>query len=67
MKISEFIIKLEEVKKEHGDLNVVISESHEYWGSVQRHYSEPDIRVTEHAQPEGPKSGKQEKALLLEY
>lgn len=67
MKISELILKLQEVKDKEGDLNVCVSESHEYWGSVQRHIEEHDINVSNHAQPDGPKSGKSEKAIVFEY
>jgi len=67
MKISELILKLQEVKDKEGDLNVCVSESHEYWGSVQRHIEEYDINVSNHAQPDGPKSGKSEKAIVFEY
>ncbi len=67
MKISELILKLQEVKDKEGDLNVCVSESHEYWGSVQRHIQDHDINVSNHAQPDGPKSGKSEKAIVFEY
>lgn len=67
MKISELIIKLEAIKIAEGDLNVCVSESHEYWGSIHRHIHDYDIIVKEHVQPEGPKSGKSEKAIIFEY
>jgi hypothetical protein len=67
MKISELIAKLEEIKNKDGDLNVCVSESHEYWGSVQSHLTEYNISVSEHAQPDGPKSGKSVKAVVFEY
>jgi len=67
MKISELIAKLEEIKNKDGDLNVCVSESHEYWGSVQSHLTEYNMNVSEHAQPGGPKSGKSEKAVVFEY
>jgi hypothetical protein len=66
MKISELIVKLEEIKNKDGDLNVCISESHEYWGSVQSHLTEYNMSVSEHAQPDGPKSNS-EKAVVFEY
>lgn len=66
MKISELISKLEEIKKTEGDLNVCLSADHEYWGSVESHLTEHNIRVTDHAQPEGPKSGKSERAVIFE-
>jgi len=67
MKISELIVKLEEIKSKEGDLNVCVSESHEYWGSVQSHLTEYNIDVIEHAQPDGPKSGISEKAVVFGY
>lgn len=66
MKISELISKLEEIKKEHGDLPVCVSEPHEYWGSIQSHLTDHNMSI-EHAQPDGPKSGKSEKAVIFEY
>lgn len=66
MKISELILKLEEIKSEEGDLNVCISEEHEYWGSIQSYLDEYNINVC-NAQPDGPKSGKIEKAVIFEY
>ena len=67
MKISELIAKLEEIKNKDGELNVRVSESHEYWGSVQSHLTEYNMSVSGHAQPDGPKSGKSEKAVVFEY
>lgn len=67
MKISELIAKLEEIKNKEGDLNVCVSESHEYWGSVQSYLTDYKMTVTEHAQPNGPKSGKYEKAVVFQY
>lgn len=67
MKISKLIEKLEELKSSEGDLNVCISDSDEYWGSVETYLEDYNIKVSEHAQPEGPKSGKSEKAVILSY
>lgn len=64
MKISELILELEKIQKEHGDLPVVISEPNEYWGSVETHLTRHEIAV-EHAKPGGPKSGKSEKAVVF--
>lgn len=66
MRISELILKLTEIKNKEGDLNVCISESHEYWGSVQSHLTEQTMSVG-NAQPKGPKSGESERAVILEY
>jgi len=66
MKISELIAKLEEIKSKEGDLAVCVSEPHEYWGSVQSHITfDYNMCVTNHAQPDGPKSGKSEKAVVF--
>lgn len=64
--ISELIQYLEEVKDKEGDIAVCYSEDHEYWGSVQT-WLTPDynISISDHAQPEGPKSGKSVKALVI--
>jgi hypothetical protein len=67
MKISELIAKLKDIKNKEGDLNVCVSESHEYWGSVESHLTEYNMYVSEHAQPDGPKSGKSEKAVVFQY
>ena len=67
MKISELIEKLEEIKNKEGDLNVCVSESHEHWGSVQSHITENNLNVLQHAQPDGPKSGKSERAVVFNY
>lgn len=67
MKISELIIKLEEIKNKEGDLNICVSESHEYWGTIESHFTEYNLNISEHAQPDGPKSGKSEKAVVFEY
>ena len=65
MKISELISKLEGIKSKECDLNVCMSEKDEYWGSFHSHLTDYNIIVSDNAQPEGPKSGKIEKALLL--
>lgn len=61
--ISELISYLEKVKAQHGDIAVCHSEQHEYWGSYDS-FLTPDfnLAVSEHAQPDGPKSGKSVKA-----
>lgn len=66
MKISELIIYLEKVKAKEGDITVCASELDDYWGSVQCHLSEGyNLNVGLQAQPEGPKSGKSEKAVMF--
>lgn len=63
MKISELELLLKKIREKEGDLNVCVSETDEYWGSVDSHLEEHNVEVNEHAQPEGPKSGKSEKAV----
>jgi hypothetical protein len=65
MKISELELLLKKIRDKEGDLNVCVSESHEYWGSVDSHLEEYNVDVSDHAQPEGPKSGKSERAVRL--
>ena len=57
MKTSELIQYLTQSLKEHGDLPCVVTESHEYWGSLYTKINEYNITVM-NAQPDGPKSGK---------
>lgn len=55
--ISELIDYLQKVKEK---------EEHEYWGSVETLLSTGyNLNVSEHAQPDGPKSGKSVKALVF--
>lgn len=65
MLISEIIAHLEKIKAEHGDIQCCVSEPHEYWGSIENRIEEWNTTVSEHAQPEGPKSGKCEKAVIF--
>jgi hypothetical protein len=53
--ISDVVARLLEMQKEHGDLPVAVSESAEYWGSVETFAGEDNIAVQENAQPNGPK------------
>ena len=64
MKISELIIHLEKILDDKGDLNVCISEPHEYWGSVEQYLTDYNVEVG-HAQPKGPKSGEGEIAVVF--
>lgn len=65
MLISELIEQLAKIKAEEGDLNVCLSENHDYWGSLQHYLREDNIGVYSYAQPKGPKSGETEKALVF--
>ena len=66
MKISELISKLEEIKKNEGDLNICVSEPHEYFGSIEKLLTEYDIRISENLQPYGTK-GNIEKGIIISY
>jgi hypothetical protein len=66
-KISDIIALLEKLKAEHGDINVCTSTEWEYWGQVENYATESNIEINEHAQPQGPKSGKSEKAVVFRY
>ena len=65
MLISKLITLLSEIKDKEGDLNVCLSENHDYWGSLQSYLREDNISVYSYAQPQGPKSGEMEKALVF--
>jgi hypothetical protein len=65
MQISELIAKLEVIKAEEGDIPICISEPHEYWGYTSFLLKDWDLNVTNHAQPDGPKSGIEVKAVLI--
>jgi hypothetical protein len=66
MIISELIKELEKIKKEHGDLRVCTATPHEYWGET---FSDimigSTLNINNHAQPDGPKSGKSEKSVVF--
>jgi hypothetical protein len=66
-KISDIIALLEKLKAEHGDINVCTSTEWEYWGDVENYATENNVQVKQHAQPQGPKSGKSEKAVVFSY
>lgn len=65
MKASELIEYLQKVIDTEGDLMVCKSEDHEYWGSTELELELHSCQVSPFAQPDGPKSGKQEKAIIL--
>ena len=66
-KISDIIALLEKLKAEHGDINVCNATEWEYWGDVENYATENNVQVKQHAQPQGPKSGKSEKAVVFSY
>lgn len=65
-KISDIIALLQKLQKEHGDINVAISEKNvEYWGTTYNYATQDNVVVEQHAQPQGPKSGLSEKAVVF--
>lgn len=64
--ISDLIKKLEEIKEKEGDLPCVVSEEHEYWGSVQTYIGDFNLEVNVNAQPDGPKK-KSVKSVVFSY
>lgn len=64
-KISDLIARLEKLKVEHGDINVVTSTPDNHWGSIYNYITEDSIEIHMQAQPQGPKSGKSEKAVVI--
>jgi hypothetical protein len=66
MKISELIEHLQKLKDEHGDLNVCKRKDHEYWGHLDSYVEKYDIDVLSYAMPDGPKTGKTEKAIVID-
>lgn len=66
-KISDIIKRLQALKAEHGDINCVIAENHDYWGPIYTYLDKHNFGFKEHTQPQGPKSGLAEKAIAFSY
>lgn len=64
MIITELIKLLKLTLHQEGDIKVVACEAHEYWGTLYNNVEDWNIKVGE-AQPDGPKSGKTKKCLIL--
>lgn len=64
IKISDLIKRLEDIKQQHGDLNICTSANHDYWGTIFSYLQEYDINVGD-ARPKGPKSGYSEEAVIF--
>ncbi len=64
--ISDIIKKLEKIKETEGDIPCVVSEDHDYWGSVQSYITDSKLNVGD-AQPDGPKSGKSVRSVIVSY
>lgn len=63
MKASEVIKQIQDIVDREGDLIVLVTEPHEYWGTL---YYEPSVLIRNNAQPDGPKSGKTVKAIVIQ-
>jgi len=66
MKVSELIVRLEQLKQEHGDIPVAVAELHDYWGSLFSELQQVSITV-EDAALEGPKKGVYTKSVVFRY
>jgi hypothetical protein len=64
MKIDEVIAKLEEYKKEHGNIEVRVAGSVEYWGTTYNEVDEYTLSVRENTQL-NPKKLENTKAVVF--
>lgn len=64
MKIDDVISKLEEYKKQHGNIEVRVAGGHEYWGTVYNEVDEYTLKVHENTQL-SPKKFEQTKAVVF--
>jgi len=68
MHIDDLIKRLEDIKEEHGNIIVCVSEKDSYWGTENVFLENIFNLSVEHlAQPKGPKSGESEKAVVFYY
>lgn len=65
MKLSELIKHLEGVMSKEGDLPVCVIETHEYWSTMYHHLEERYICVSDYTTPDGPKSGKNVRSVVI--
>lgn len=64
MKIDDVILKLEEYKRLHGNVEVRVAHSHEYWGTVYNEVDECTLRFQEKTQL-SPKKFEDTKAVVF--
>jgi hypothetical protein len=64
MKIDEVIAKLEEYKKEHGNIEVRVAGSVEYWGTTYNEVDEYTLSVRDNTQL-NPKKLENTKAVVF--
>jgi hypothetical protein len=64
MNIEEVINKLEEYKKEHGNIEVRVAGGHEYWGTIYNEVDEYTLTIHEKTQL-NPKRIEDTKAVVF--
>lgn len=64
MNIDEVINKLEQYKKEHGNIEVRVAGSHEYWGTIYNEVDEYTLTIHEKTQL-NPKRIEDTKAVVF--
>jgi hypothetical protein len=64
MNIDEVINKLEEYKKEHGNIEVRVAGGHEYWGTIYNQVDEYTLTIHEKTQL-NPKRIEDTKAVVF--
>ncbi len=64
MKIEDVILKLEEYKKQHGNIEVRVAGGHEYWGTVYNEVDQYTLTVHEKTQL-SPKKIEDTKAVVF--
>ena len=64
MNIDQVIEKLEEFKKEHGNIEVRVAESDDYWGTLYVEVDEYTLRVDQRTQLD-PKNYEETKAVVF--
>lgn len=66
MKIDDVILKLQEYKKEHGNIEVRVAGSVEYWGTTYNEVDEYTLSVRENTQL-NPKKLENTKAVVFSF
>lgn len=66
MDIEEVISKLDEFKKEHGNIQVRVAGGHDYWGTVYNEVDEYTLVVKENTSL-SPKRFEETKAVVFKF
>tara|TARA_R110000782_G_scaffold265343_1_gene359008 strand:+ start:398 stop:610 length:213 start_codon:yes stop_codon:yes gene_type:complete len=64
MNIEDVIKKLEEYKKQHGNIKVRVAGGHEYWGTLYNDLDEHTLRVDDNT-TDNPKKMENTKAVVF--